>query len=464
MALDFSFKSQFPVAQMVQIMQQKAMQQQQMDLAQQQAKRDQMNQLLNTLTSSASLARNIKGIKADALANQMAQSKMQGTQNLGQLLQNANTPYQGPMMPISQPLGQGMQGPDASMVPQPNPMFSQTPGYQDQLRSALFKASPDIVASQIAKQQFGDPEMEALKKQGTYYGLLNKQLDAQTKQGQLSTSGTAVDLTKASIAKAFPEYSGSLDNMTLKQLEDTARLVSVGDLGSARMILAKTAQGKLDLSQTGDIQKAFDELVPGRASPTSDVGRNVQRLQGAQRLMAVSGTNQGKLMPQQVVTAASEVANLALAGGQSQRIASELIDKYVPNALSMDIAGKIQYLTANPQDAGVQSLVQNLGQEGLRIAQTAEQDIRSAQKSGLTSLAGYKKIKPEDYNNQIKAMKLDPNTWEPTGSVIENFDPAQWYDTIKNLKPGESFPDILQKRKFSKTSTQDLFRRLSSGY
>lgn len=265
--------------------------------------------------------------------------------------------------------------------------------------------------------------------------FLNTQSNVQTKQRELATSGPYHDSLTAQgreLGIADQEMTG-LQNKDLEtRINQELRQKQIEAFGTrASVQQAKTA---------GDVAKQIDPML---AKPSDQIGQEFSRLKGAQRMLTVAGTRGGNLTPQQLSTVGAEVANLAIAGGSNQRMAAEMIDKYIPDTIASGLAAKIQWLKNKPQDARAQEVIRPMLLEGTRIAIESEQNIRNTQLQAIDEAVAAGTISKGQARIFKQRQGIDPDTDEIKRSVIPNFSPKDWYDQLNGLTGQQSTPDIL---------------------
>jgi len=175
---NFNFKSQLPIADLVNAIQKKPVLQAQIDQMQAEQKQARLKSLLDALSTGAQISRSMSANKSEAaqtqqtqLQNQQLQQQNQGQSDLGNLLQAANAPSVGlpqtpaptlnpPTMPpgMAGPAPAPVQGPTLPPVQGPmpgdpnSPAFGTTPGYKTALQAALLRANPSAATSAFASQ------------------------------------------------------------------------------------------------------------------------------------------------------------------------------------------------------------------------------------------------------------------------------------------------------------------------
>lgn len=138
MALDFSFKSQFPIAQYVQVMQQKAMAEQQQKNQEVKMRQQRFNNLLNSLAQAAQIGSQVNQMRSQKIAQDEAARQMAGRQEMVNIMKepDQNAPVSS-MVPAT-------FGQTARFNPNTNSIVPNT--LQDQLKrmQAAALTQPDI--------------------------------------------------------------------------------------------------------------------------------------------------------------------------------------------------------------------------------------------------------------------------------------------------------------------------------
>jgi hypothetical protein len=147
---------------------------------------------------------------------------------------------------------------------------------------------------------------------------------------------------------------------------------------------ARGAEGKEDKADLKDWYSFADKHNANIASSRNVLGMTAMKQAQAARLLTLADS-QKALDPQEVTEFAMGMAGLLQAGGASGAVAQRLVHEIKPNTFKGDVASFLQYISANPQDAGAQEFVKRMVRTIKREQDVMEEQALNAMLQGAAS-------------------------------------------------------------------------------
>lgn len=286
---NFNFKSQFPIADIVNAAQKKPLLEAQIQQTQEQTRQERFKALLDALSTGAQVSRLVSQNKTDALAQQQAQSQMGNQKNLQSILAEPTpqAPVAAPIQQFQRPMGPPTaEGALPPPVPAPakvvQPTFGQTEfgsTHDQRLQSTLVGAFPDAAGTQLAQKTFADPLDRAYKAAQIQNIGVDNQINAAKLVEEKGKNAQAASVDQAKLDIDRQKLSIEREKLKMEALNGGTKLTDVQ--ANSLLFGERAAQAHQELDDL--IKKGFDttSLTTGaiRLLPNFAQGPNIQLLE-----------------------------------------------------------------------------------------------------------------------------------------------------------------------------------------